>query len=570
MQSIVRDTAFGQIVRLMTRNQFFQYPEENPGFMLPPQYSNDRPSKYTSAASTRSVSLHSAGASKQPYLDSESGNMISYQDKQEQLELAKTESQPVIPKRTAEGVILVDWYTTDDSENPQNWPSIIKLMVVLLTCTYTWVVYTASTIIAPSQEGIMEQFGVTATVASLTLALFVLAYGVGPLIFGPLSEIPVFGRNWIYISTFWIFFVLSFPTAVVQNFAGLLVLRFLTGFFASPALANAGATFSDMYSLVYLPYYLSWWTWAAWAGPALGFTLSGFAVTAENWRWSLWEIVWMAAPVAILLVLFLPETSTANILLRRAKRLRKLTKNQHLQSQSEIDRRGLTPSAVAVNALIKPIEIMVKDPSILFIHAYTGLFYGIYYSFFECLPLVMSRDYGFNLGETGLAFLACGIGASIGQCIYFAYLKRYMIPDNLKNGLREQEHRLVPGVIAAWLLPIGLFLFAWTARSNIHWIVPLIGVVIFVIGFFIEMQVLFVYLPLSYPKYAASLFTANDLLRSSNAFASLLYSRPLFLNLGIGKGVSVLAGLTVAGAVGMIWLYYFGKRLRALSTFAEG
>jgi DHA1 family multidrug resistance protein-like MFS transporter len=84
------------------------------------------------------------------------------------------------------------------------------------------------------------------------------------------------------------------------------------------------------------------------------------------------------------------------------------------------------------------------------------------------------------------------------------------------------------------------------------------------------MQVLFVYLPLSYPKYAASLFTANDLLRSSNAFASLLYSRPLFVNLGIGKGVSVLGGLTIAGALGMIWLYYFGKRLRALSTFAEG
>jgi DHA1 family multidrug resistance protein-like MFS transporter len=109
-----------------------------------------------------------------------------------------------------------------------------------------------------------------------------------------------------------------------------------------------------------------------------------------------------------------------------------------------------------------------------------------------------------------------------------------------------------------------------TAKSDIHWIVPLIGVVIFVIGFFIEMQVLFVYLSLSYPKYSASLFTANDLLRSANAFASLLYSRSLFINLGIGNGVSVLGALTVAGALGMIWLYYFGKRLRALSTFAEG
>jgi DHA1 family multidrug resistance protein-like MFS transporter len=212
----------------------------------------------------------------------------------------------------------------------------------------------------------------------------------------------------------------------------------------------------------------------------------------------------------------------------------------------------------------------IKDPSILFIHVYTGLFYGIYYSFFECLPLIFPPDYHFNLVETGLAFLACGVGATLGQMIYFCYLKWYMIPDNLKNGLREQEHRLVPGAIAAWLLPVGLMVFAWTARPDIHWIVCLIGVVLFVIGFFIVMQALFVYLPLSYPKYAASLFTANDLLRSLNAFASVLYARPLFINLGVDKGVTLLGGLTCAGALGMIWLYFFGKKLRAMSSFAEG
>lgn len=467
MKSIIRDTAFGQIVRLATRNRFFQYPEERIGFVVPPHYVPEKLPEDTSASSTRPVSPYS-GALYKIGTATEPEGALHHAQTQEDLEFGRKESRIVVPKRTANGVILVDWYTDDDPENPQNWPSIVKSMVVLLTCTYTWVVYTASTIIAPSQEGIMEQFGVTATVASLSIALFVLAYGAGPLIFGPLSEIPAIGRNWIYISTFWVFFILSFPTAVVQNFAGLLVLRSLTGFFGSPALANAGATFSDMYSLVYLPYYLSWWTWAAWAGPALGFTLSGFAVTTEDWRWSLWEIVWMAAPTAVILFLFLPETSTPNILLRRAQRLRKLTGSQYLQSQSEIDQHGLTASAVAVNALIKPIEIMIKDPSILFIHAYTGLFYGIYYSFFECLPLVLPEEYGFNLGETGLAFLACGVGASIGQCIYFAYLKWYMIPDNLNNGLREQEHRLVPGVIAAWLLPIGLFLFAWFVQFHFH------------------------------------------------------------------------------------------------------
>ena len=95
----------------------------------------------------------------------------------------------------------------------------------------------------------------------------------------------------MYYLTLILFFVLSFPTAVVDNFAGLLVLRFLQGFFGSPALANAGATFSDMYSVIYVGFPLSWWGFFAWGGPALGPLMAGFAVIAENWRWSLWEIV---------------------------------------------------------------------------------------------------------------------------------------------------------------------------------------------------------------------------------------------------------------------------------------
>ena len=41
----------------------------------------------------------------------------------------------------------------------------------------------------------MAHFGVEDFKASLGLALFVLGYSFGPLLFSPLSEIPVIGRN---------------------------------------------------------------------------------------------------------------------------------------------------------------------------------------------------------------------------------------------------------------------------------------------------------------------------------------------------------------------------------------
>ena len=85
----------------------------------------------------------------------------------------------------------------------------------------------------------------------------------------------------------------------------------------------------------------------------------------------------MAGPVFILLFLCLPETSAPNILLRRAKRLRQVTGNDKLQSQSEIDQRKLKASDILVEALIRPIQIMVLDPAIFFVTIYSSLTYAV-------------------------------------------------------------------------------------------------------------------------------------------------------------------------------------------------
>lgn len=66
------------------------------------------------------------------------------------------------------------------------------------------------------------------------------------MLFSPLSEIPIVGRNIPYLITFGLFVILCVPTALVNNFAGLLVLRFLQGFFGSPALATGGASMQDV------------------------------------------------------------------------------------------------------------------------------------------------------------------------------------------------------------------------------------------------------------------------------------------------------------------------------------
>ena len=281
MSDVLREAPLGQFIRFASGSRFLKYPEELPGFVMPSHYMNgskdtveDR--TVTAGVTQEKASDQSGSLTPQQTRNAGSGEELESvsmsRTKSRQyttpysLERAKTEKQialdrsqsiAVIPQRTSDGIVLVDWYTTDDPANPHNWSSGKRAFITYLICAYTWVVYASSSIYAASEADVMKAFDVSAASAALPLALYVLAYGLGPLLWAPLCELPAIGRNPVYIATFVISFALSFGTAVVNDFGGLVALRFLQGYFGSPALANGGATFSDMYSLLYVPYQLS-------------------------------------------------------------------------------------------------------------------------------------------------------------------------------------------------------------------------------------------------------------------------------------------------------------------------
>lgn len=215
--------------------------------------------------------------------------------------------------------------------------------------------------------------------------------------------------------------------------------------------------------------------WAAIAslGPAFGPVLSAYSVEAYDWHWSQWEILWLAAPILLVMVLTLPETSAATILLRRAQRLRQATGNELLRSQSEIDQAKLTVKQMAIDALIKPWEINILDPAVLYTTFYTGLVYGIFYTYFEVFPMVYGDIYGFSLGSQSLCFLAVAVTQAIVPAVYLCYFKFVFEARIKKHGMGPIEDFLVPGLAAAWLLPAGLFIFgkfeqAVTSKANVR------------------------------------------------------------------------------------------------------
>jgi MFS transporter, DHA1 family, multidrug resistance protein len=354
---------------------------------------------------------------------------------------------------------LVDFSGPDDPSNPHNWPLSQKVIMTFIIAFYTFAVYVGSSIYTSSQEAVVEIFHVSHVEGSLGLALYVLGYGVGCLLFSPLSEVPAIGRNPPYAISGFFFVILCIPTALVNNFAGLMVLRFLLGFMASPCLATAGASLTDIWRGPQVPFAIALWAMVATLGPALGPTLSTYAVQALGWRFSSWELMIIAGPAYLAMLFLMPESSAPTILYYKAKRLREETGNMSLMSDAERKQKDLQVGSLLFNALIKPWEINALDPAILFTTVYLGLAYGIYYSFFESLPLVYPVYYGFSAQSTGLIFLCVAPAGILAFTVHVIYLKYRVFPRLMNGTFGELENHLIPGMLASPFIPAGLFLY---------------------------------------------------------------------------------------------------------------
>lgn len=215
-----------------------------------------------------------------------------------------------------------------------------------------------------------------------------------------------------------------------------------------------------------MPYIVATWAAVAALGPSCGPVTGGYSVPVHGWRWTEWELLWLAGPLLIVMMISLPETSASTILLRRAKRLRKITGDQKIMSQSEIDEKNMSIKAIAFNVLIKPWEINALDPAILFTTLFTGLVYGLLYTYFEVFPIVYGDVYHFKGGELGLMYLANLVGVALCVPIYMAYYRLIVERKTARNGESPPEHFLIAGIWSIWILPAGLFLFGKSPHLN--------------------------------------------------------------------------------------------------------
>lgn len=86
----------------------------------------------------------------------------------------------------------------------------------------------------------------SSSVTALTLSIFILAWVVGPLAFGPLSEI--YGRRWTFIIANFIFLVFNIACIFAPNTGALIAFRFLAGIGASLPITTGSSIVSDLFN----------------------------------------------------------------------------------------------------------------------------------------------------------------------------------------------------------------------------------------------------------------------------------------------------------------------------------
>lgn len=136
-------------------------------------------------------------------------------------------------------------FTLDDAANPKNWSKAKKwwcTMCVAITC---FAVAFNSAVVTADLGGVSAEFGVSEEVSLLTITLFVVGFGIGPMAFAPLSEI--FGRRPVYAVTLAVAVVFTIPGALARNIETLLITRFIAGVAFSAPMSLVGGTLVSLF-----------------------------------------------------------------------------------------------------------------------------------------------------------------------------------------------------------------------------------------------------------------------------------------------------------------------------------
>ncbi|OJD32188.1 mfs multidrug transporter [Diplodia corticola] len=462
---------------------------------------------------------------------------------------------------------LVTWDGPNDPHNPQNFSLRRKFFI-----TFIWVAGNLATCIASSiwSSGsalLREEFHSGATVTNLGISLFLLGYTFGPPFWGPVSERV--GRKWPTCVGMLFFTLFCLPVALAQNMATALVGRFLAGAFGAAPLTIFGGGLVDIWDPVQRGVAMAGCIGTIFGSPILAPVMGNFvAASYLGWRWTHWISMMLGGAVAVLCVTALPETHAPTLLRRKAARVRKETGN--VLARSVYDGQAMGPKAVVQIYLVRSFRMLLTEPILVLITLYQAFVYGILYLVFVSYPIAFREVRHWGLGVSGLAYLGMSVGVLIGAAVVVTYTRTVFFRQVQRaHGVVVPENRLPIMFAGGCLLPVGLFIFAWTSDPSIHWAGQVVGSAPLAMGMYMVFVQCFNYILDTYMSTANSAIGANTFVRSFFGAGFPLFGPAMYHRLGVDWASTLLAFVGIAMIPIPVLFYKFGRRIRRASKTAE-
>ncbi|ESK91601.1 mfs multidrug [Moniliophthora roreri MCA 2997] len=451
---------------------------------------------------------------------------------------------------------VISWNGPDDPENPRNWVNRKRWSVTLVVSLFTFISPVASSISSPSLPAISKDLNIVSgsILENMSLSIFVLAYALGPLIWGPLSEL--FGRLIILqISNIW-FLIFNTLCGFARTPTQIIVFRFLAGFGGAAPQSLGGGVVGDLWSPEERGMAMALYRKFS----SLGWTL--------NWTTTRW-VDRPEKPLAMVAgFIFLRETYAPELLKRKARLLRKESGKPNIRSCFEVPDRHWT--TVMGCGITKPLVFLGTEPIVQVFALYMAVLYGVLYLSLTTFVKVYTDQYGENSGVAGMHYLAIALGSTVGGQVGARVLNKiYRVMKAKNSGVGTPEMRLPLLMVSATTLPIGLLIYGWTSNARAFWLVPDLGVFIYSVGIGGNWTCVQTYLVDNYALHAASAIAGVSSFRAFAGFGFPLFADGMYNKLGDGWGNSILALIClVIGCPSPFIFYRYGPQIRARSKAA--
>lgn len=165
---------------------------------------------------------------------------------------------------------------------------------------------TSVDIMIPAQPSIARAFDMTESAGAALVGTFSIGYGVGQMMWGPLSD--RFGRLPVLYVALAGFIIAGAVCALTGSFATLLIARFAQGFMGGAGPTLARAISRDLGGGTRTAQALSAATVFLGGAPLLAPLGASGILVIGDWRWIFWTLVIFGGLVVLSALLFVPET----------------------------------------------------------------------------------------------------------------------------------------------------------------------------------------------------------------------------------------------------------------------